>query len=168
MRLPKRKSQTLLRREDEEGGYFLTPKAVCRLQEELERLEREERPKIVEELSRAIQLGDLSENAEYQDARHRLSRLDGRLFSLREKAKRAIVIQGGGSDRVVLGSTVVVKTGGKSRTYQIIGPHETNPARGRISHLSPLGSTLIGHAAGEIVKVKIEDREIEYRIIEVK
>jgi transcription elongation GreA/GreB family factor len=121
----------------------LTAEAVERLKRTLEKLEHDERPKIVEDLSHAITLGDFSENAEYQDAKARLARIDGRIFGLKERVKNAVIIEQGPADgKIRLGSTVTVKTNGKEKTFRILGPQEADPTRGRISHLSPLGSAL--------------------------
>ncbi len=170
MQLPKRKSTQLRQREDDRAADLLTPKALQRLKDEVARLESQDRPIAVEDVSRSVQLGDLSENAEYQEAKARLSRIDGRLFSLKERIKRAILISqtDDGSGRVHLGSTVVLDVEGREKVYQIVGPSEVNPTRGRISHLSPLGSALMQHTAGETVTVQTAEREVAYRIIEIR
>ncbi len=124
----------------------------------------------MEDLSVAVQKGDLSENAEYQDARARLSRIDGRIFGLKERIKNAIPIEEGvgASGRVRIGSTVVLRAAGQEKTFQILGSHESNPARGRISHLSPLGAALLDHAVGENVTITTPQGETTYEILEVK
>lgn len=169
MQIPKRRSQ-MLRRQDDAGAVLLTPDAISRLKRDLEDLIQNQRPRAVEDVSRYVQLGDLSENAEYQEAKSRMARIDGRIFSLQEKLKRASVINTApdGSGRIQLGSTVELNVNGKYKTYQIVGPQETNPTRGRISHVSPLGSALLGRKAGESVPIKTEGGEVVYNILEVK
>lgn len=128
----------------------LSPEAVERLRRTLQTLEKIDRPKIVEDLSHALTLGDFSENAEYQDAKARLSRIDGRIFGLKERIKNAIVIDRDAADgSVQLGSTVTFTLAGKEKTYEILGPQEANPSRGKISHLSPLGAALLGKKTGD-------------------
>lgn len=150
MRLPQRRSQQL--RDHGPVSNELTAEAVERLKRTLVRLQKEERPKIVVDLSHALTLGDFSENAEYQDAKHRLSRIDGRIFGLQERIRNAVVIERTTPDGTVrLGSTVIVNMNGKEKTYRILGPQEADPSRGNISHLSPLGSALMGRRVGESV-----------------
>lgn len=168
MQLPTRKSQQLRQHQhdDERASDLLTPTALERLKETLTRLETVDRPTAVEDVSRSVQLGDLSENAEYQEAKSRLARTDGRIFSLKERIKRAILIQPSSdlSGRVHLGSTVTVEVDGTRKTYRLVGPSESNPAQGRISHLSPLGSALMNHIAGEQVTITLADHKVTYRI----
>ncbi len=169
MRLPKRQSQLLRQQHEPTGPLHMTATALQRLKDEIERLQTHDRPQAVEDVSRSVQLGDLSENAEYQEAKSRLARIDGRLFSLQEKIKRAQLIQSNTSQngQIQLGSTVTLKNGTEQKTYYIVGPHETNPERGRISHLSPLGSALVGHIIGDVVTVQTPSREIAYLILNV-
>lgn len=127
----------------------LTPEALERLKRTLERLQTRERPKIVEDLSHALTLGDFSENAEYQDAKARLSRIDGRIFGLQERIRNAVVIRPGPADTVGIGSTVELSLAGKEKTYRIVGSQESDPSRGNISYHSPLGAALIGKRAGD-------------------
>ena len=170
MQLPHRRSQALKRDEDREDTILLTAEGIQRLKDTLRYLEKEERPKIVEDLSQALLLGDFSENAEYIDAKARMSRIDGRIFSIKDRLRRAAEIGGGKnvSGRIRLGSTVILDVGGKRKMYQIVGPQETDPSRGRISHLSPLGALLLDHAAGDHVSVKTETGETVYTIVEVR
>lgn len=167
MQLPRRRSQQMVQRGPETNE--LTAEAVERLKRTLEKLERDERPRIVEDLSHAITLGDFSENAEYQDAKARLARIDGRIFGLKERIKNAVIIEQGPADgKIRLGSTVTVKTNGKEKTFRILGPQEADPSRGRISHLSPLGSALLFHVAGEIVNFDAPGGIVKYEIIRVE
>jgi transcription elongation factor GreA len=168
MRLPIRKS-ALLKKRDDEDIVFLTKSGAESVKRELERLERVDRPKAIEDVSVAVKQGDLSENAEYQEAKSRLARTESRIFSLKERLKRISIIQHDpASGSVQLGSTVVVEVQDKQKTYEIVGPRESNPARGRISHVSPLGAALLHHAAGESVNVETPQGETTYRIIEIR
>ena len=155
--------------DDNDTSHHLTPEKMERLKMDLLDLEKTQRPLTVDDLSQALKKGDLSENAEYQDAKARLARIDGRVFSIKERLKNAIVIERGPSESgdVRIGSTVLLSVNGHQREYQILGSQETNPARGRISHLSPLGSALLGHAAGETVTVTAENGTTAYGIIRV-
>lgn len=151
--------------DDSADARFLTPKGLEKLKRTLADLEQQ-RPQTVKDLSEAIAKGDLSENAEYTESKARLARIDGRIFSLKERIKNAIVIEApeGDADSVQLGSTVTVLVNGLQRAYQIVGPSETDPSKGRISHLSPLGSALMGKRVDETIRVNDND----YRVIVIE
>lgn len=169
MQVPQRKSEQL-RRAGQAADDFLTAEAVRRLKEELEDLEKKQRPHALEDLTRAREMGDLSENAAYTEAKGRVARIDGRRYAIEDKLKRAVVIEPGTdvSGQIRLGSTVVIETDGQRRTYQIVGAQEAAPNAGRISHVSPLGAALLNLKAGETAIVKAPNREIRHLIIEVK
>jgi transcription elongation factor GreA len=168
MRLPTRKAETdreLLRQDD----HFLTPAAIERMKKDLERLVKSERGPAAEEVHRLAQMGDLSENAAYQFAKQHLRRINGRITSIEEKLKHAIPIQAGSVDgKIRIGSTVTVRLNDKNMTFEIVGSQETNPAKGRISHLSPIGQALLGNKTGETATVKTADRVIVYEILIVE
>jgi len=171
MRLPKRRHQ-LLKIQEDEGPVYVTPRAEQRLKDDLHDLEKNQRPRIVEDLTMALQKGDLSENAEYQDAKARLGRIDGRVFSIKERLKRVVLIEtNAASETVQIGSTVVLSLStvpGLKRTYRIVGSHESNPAQGRISHQAPLGSALLNRTVGETVSIATPNGEVIYRIEEIQ
>ena len=167
MQLPKRRSQSLRIDEENMDGDFVTAEGLERMKKTLRDLEDTQRPRAVEDVSTSVIKGDLSENAEYQEARSRLSRIQSRVFSLQERIKRAIVIEQtpGQQGNIQLGSTVMVRVHKQEREYQIVGPQESNPSRGKISHVSPLGSALLGHRVGEIVM--IGENQLRYEILRV-
>ncbi|MFA6603353.1 MAG: GreA/GreB family elongation factor [Patescibacteria group bacterium] len=153
MQIPQRKSE-LNRKYAGDGDNFLSAEAIAALQDELRRLERS-LPAATEELNRTRDMGDLSENAAYQEAKRRLFGMNGRMLAVKEKLKNAVVIEPGTDElgHVRIGSTVEVSFGGRDKTYVITGSQETDPAAGRISHLSPLGALLLGRRAGDEVKL---------------
>ena len=128
-----------------------------RLREELDRLKRIERPAITRAIGEARAHGDLSENAEYHAAREKQSFIEGRINELEGKIGHAEVIDPpNGGDRVTFGSTVhLADESGKEVRYWIVGSDEADPARGRISILSPLARTLIGKRVGDSVKAQL-------------
>lgn len=172
MQLPKRRSQQARQLRDDLEGQSLemTEEALTRLKRTLTELEERERKKIVADLSHALTLGDFSENAEYQDAKAKLARIDGRIFSLKDRIKRAIPISKGTDTegRIKIGSEVTVSIGDKRKTYRILGSQESNPLKGKISSLSPLGKALVGKRIGQEVPVTSpEGKCILYRILDV-
>lgn len=167
MQLPKRRHELLKTYEEESQPLLLTQGGINRLKQELTRLEDIEVKQAVKDVAETGAMGDRSENAEYQEARHRLSRLQHRIFALKERLKRVAVIskpRQGSVAKVALGSTVVVDVGQVERSYQIVGPSESSPSHGRISHLSPLGSALMGHTIGETVEIETPNGRIHYLI----
>lgn len=168
MQVPKRRSEGR-RKHGRADDAHVTAEALRRLRRDLDDLEKVQRPQAVEDLTRAREMGDLSENAAYAEAKGRLMRIDGRIFSLKERIKHAILIEEGADEegRARLGARVVLEVGGQRRTYRIVGSQEANPSKGMISQASPLGAALIGRAPGETVSVKAGGREIMYRIVDV-
>jgi len=128
-----------------------------KLREELERLKQVERPTIVKAIAEARAHGDLSENAEYHAAREKQSFIEGRITELEAKVGAAEVIEPPTSgERVTFGSTVLLEDEtGKEYRYQIVGSDESEPAKGRISILSPLARALIGKTVGANVTAQL-------------
>lgn len=145
----------------------MTRQGYERLKEELERLKREERPRITKAIEEARSHGDLAENAEYHAAREKQSFVEGRIADLEAKFSRAEVIEPPGEgDRITFGSTVLLRDGdGKEVRYQIVGSNETDPARGRISVMAPLARTLIGKKVGETVVAELPGGKKAYEIL---
>ncbi len=140
-----------------------------RLQQELEQLKREERPRIIKAIAEARAHGDLSENAEYHAAKERQGFIEGRIRELEAKLGAAEVIDPPrDGDRITFGSTVKLRgSDGKELCYQIVGSDEADPATGRISILSPLARTLIGKEVGDEVKVQAPGGARDYEILSV-
>lgn len=139
------------------------------LKEELERLEKKDKPEVARMLREAIAEGDLSENAAYSDAKDRQAFLESRIHELKEALKQAKVEAVPTSGKVGVGSTIRVKsTGGDERTFIITGPHEANLEEGKISYDSPLGGAFLKHKKGDIVRVQTPGGEKVYTIKEVQ
>src|SRR5256885_915971 len=129
---------------------------------------RARRPTLVDEVAAARSQGDLSENFAYHDARQHLGMLDGRVQTIEATLARVQVIEESGAKGVAqIGSTVVVSDEFGESTYQIVGPSEGNMARGLMSTVSPLGSALLDHEAGDIVTFKTPGGERKATIVSV-
>jgi len=169
MQVPKRKSEIFGNPYTEEDNN-ITQAKLDMLKGEFEDLEQHQHAKASEDLRVAREMGDLSENAAYTEAKGRLRGINNRMLSLKERIKNAIVIDEGATrgGKVRIGSTVTLLVNGKKRIYQILGSQETSPGEGRISHHSPLGISLMGSSAGENIKVTAANgKEVEYQILEV-
>ena len=113
--------------------------------------------------------GDFSENHAYQTAKGRLRSINQRILDIENHLKQANIIMAPKNNGAVdLGHFVTVAVGDKTRTYQILGSSETDPLRGIISNNSPIGAALMNHKVGDIVKIKLADKLIEYKILEIK
>ncbi|PJA47534.1 transcription elongation factor GreA [Candidatus Uhrbacteria bacterium CG_4_9_14_3_um_filter_36_7] len=172
MRLPLRKSEQLrqTKKQDEEGSEYITASGLKQLEDELKRLQTKDLPKAIEDVSFTIQFGDLSENAEYQEAKWRLRRTHSRIAFLQDKIKRAVIIQKNiSSETVQIGSTVLLKINHqKEQLFQIVGPSQANPLKGRISHISPLGKALLGNKIHDSVEIKTTTGITVYTILKIE
>ncbi len=147
----------------------MTKQGFERLQQELDQLKREGRPRIIKAIAEARAHGDLSENAEYHAAKERQGFIEGRIRELEAKLGVAEVIEPPREgDRITFGSTVLLKgPDGKEVRYQIVGSDEAEPTTGRISVLSPLARTLIGKEVGDEVKVQAPGGAKAYEVLAV-
>lgn len=147
---------------------YLTKEGLDELKKEFDQLTKVKRPDILERVSQARSMGDLSENAEYVAAREELSFIDGRIDELEELIKQAVLIQETHSKGLVkLGSTVTVNTKGKKEVFTVVGEWEADPHEKKISHESPLGKALLGKKVGEKVEVEAPAGTVVYTIASV-
>ncbi|MEI6597217.1 MAG: GreA/GreB family elongation factor [bacterium] len=145
----------------------LTKEKFNELRNKLEKL-KFNRPRLAEEVKKYASDGDFSENAAYQIAKSKLRGMNQKILEIEDHLKRAVIIKPNkNSGLVQLGSNVTIHTGEKEKTFLILGSSETNPKRGIISSHSPIGASLIGRKIGDQVKIKLADKEIEYKIIKI-
>jgi len=150
---------------------YLTKDKYDALTKELDYLRTDRRKEVAENLEYAKKLGDLSENAEYHEARERQAEVEDRIGHLEAILKNASIIEEGGhSGSVSVGSVVsIVRSGEKeARAYSIVSSEEADSEKGKLSNLSPLGSALVGKKTGDSVKVKTPKGMMTYEIKEVK
>ncbi len=135
----------------------LTKEGYDQLQEELRWLLDEEQPAIKEQLAEARSQGDLSENADYDAARNRLSEIEERIRVIEHSLSNSVIVKGK-ANQVTLGSTVEVEfmATGTTRTFSIVGSMESNMSQNKISNESPFGQAIIGKKVGDEVEVKVE------------
>lgn len=149
-------------------NYYLSPKRLEELKEELIGLKSIRRLEVAERLKRAKEYGDLSENAEYQEAREQQDSVESRIDELDELINNASIIKKTGSHEFVdLGCEVEVEVNSKAKKFSIVGSNEAKPENGLISNESPLGRAIIGKKVGDTVAVKAPIGEITYRIVRI-
>ena len=135
---------------------ILTQEGLANLKAELDQLATAGRRDVAERIKEAREFGDISENAEYDDAKNEQAMLEARIATLEDKLRSASVVDASelGTDEVRVGSIVHVKDAeGKSNKYTIVGSAEANPAEMKLSNESPVGKALIGHRRGEEVRI---------------
>ena len=148
---------------------YISNEKYKEIEKELKYLETEKRKEIAERLRSAKELGDLSENSEYSQAREEEAMLERRIAELRKILRESEIIKKSGRKRDVvgLGSTIKVKSGNKTFTYQIVGSHEANVLKGLISNESPLGQAFLGKKKGDEVVVETPSGKKKYKILQI-
>ena len=150
---------------------YLTPEGREELREELDELVNVRRPALAERLRKAIEQGDLSENADYKAAKEEQSFLEGRIQQIEAMLRRAEIIEETrSSEKVSLGSHVTVVEEGRQspETFRIVGTAEADPIDGKVSHKSPMGKALLDRQIGDVVTVEAPGGEIAFRITDIE
>ena len=150
----------------------MTREAYNRLKDEIERLEKEEHPPILERIASARAEGDLKENAEYHGARESQSLLMAKISDLKSRAARALILDASKvrHDEIRFGATIVVKRLRDNRTftYQLVGAGDEDFAKGKILSTCPLGCGFMGKKLGEIAEIKVPRGLEKFEVLEIK
>jgi transcription elongation factor GreA len=147
---------------------YLSKDGFEKLRAELEEMTNVRRPEIADRIHDAKEHGDLSENAEYEDAKNEQAFVEGRIQTLEALIKNATLIdEHHGNDHVQIGSTVTFKGPDGSQKFTIVGSTEARPTEGRISNESPVGRALLGHKKGETIKVQVPAGDLAYTIVSI-
>ena len=151
--------------------HYLTAEGFAELKQELERLKGPERDSLAKRLRDAIQMGDLSENADYHKAKEDQAFLEGRIQELEYILGRAVIIDTTNRprDAVQVGATVTIQEEDyPAEVYQLVGAKEADPGNGRISNESPIGKEMIGKREGEIVTATTPNGSIRFKILKIE
>ena len=149
---------------------ILTAEGLANLKAELDELTTRRRREVAQRIREAREFGDISENAEYDDAKNEQAMLEARIAGLEDKLRSATVIDASDlrTDVVGVGSIVHVKDeGGKSTKYTIVGSAEASPAEMKLSNESPVGKALIGHKRGEEVVISTPKGQRKLKITKI-
>ncbi len=145
--------------------YLLTQEGLVKLNEELKHLINDKRKEVIERIREAAAHGDLSENADYAQAREEQSFIEGRIMEIEDMIKNAEIITASTQhNTVTIGSTIKVKVNGEEKEYSIVGSNEANPGAGKISNESNVGKALLGKKIGDKVTVSAPAGDKEYEI----
>lgn len=151
------------------GPNYLSAQRLQELKDELRDLKLVMIPKIAQQIDDAKQNGDLSENAEYSDAKDRMAFAHGRVAEIEYILDNAAIIpEKTKSSKITVGSTFTVEVAGVEKTYTIVGSNEADPLNGKISNESPMGTAFYDHVAGDVVEVVTPIKTTFYKILEIK
>jgi transcription elongation factor GreA len=148
---------------------IISQEGYNKLKDELNLLTTGKRKEIAERIERAKELGDLSENAEYSEAKDAQALNEGRILELTNTLKNVTVVENGSSrDEIMMGSKVTVKSNNGEKQYTIVSFNEADPLNGRISNESPLGVAFLHRHKGETVEVETPKGVVKYKILEIE
>lgn len=148
---------------------YLTPEGEAKLKAELVELTGAKREDISKRLRSAIQMGDLSENADYHKAKEDQSFLEGRIQEIEAILRTATIVEKKTSDAVTVGSKVIIQEADYDpETFYMVGAKEADPRNGKISNESPFGKALMDHKVGDIVEAETPGGKIKLKILNIE
>jgi len=153
-----------------ENQIYLTREKLEELEHELDYLKNIKRREVAQRIQEAKELGDLSENAEYAEAKDDQAWTEGRILNIGDVLLKGVIVddlEKNLSATVNIGSKVKTEQAGNERSFEIVGSQEADPLQGKISNESPLGKAFIGKKAGDIVEVEAPKGIIKYKIIAI-
>ncbi len=149
---------------------YLTPEGEAKLKAELAELKGPRREELAKRLRSAIQMGDLSENADYHKAKEDQGFLEGRIQEIEALLRNAVIIEKNtNKDVVAIGSHVTIQEDDfDPETYHLVGPTEADPSQGKISHESPIGKALMDKKVGETAEAETPGGTIQFKILKIE
>ena len=149
---------------------YLTPEGEAKLNAELQELKGTKREELSKRLRAAIQMGDLSENADYHKAKEDQGFLEGRIQEIEAILRNAVIIEKTQNKGFVsIGSHVTIQEGNfDPETYHLVGPAEADPRKGRISHESPIGRALMDKRVGDIAEAETPGGRIRFKVLGIE
>jgi transcription elongation factor GreA len=147
---------------------YISQEGLNALEQELKELVSVRRKEVARRIAEAKEYGDLSENAEYTEAKNEQAWVEGRIQELEQMIKNAVIIAKSQADKVSVGSTIVAEIDGETEEYTIVGSQEANPLEHKISNESPIGKALMGRSVGDVVEVHAPAGLLKYKIKAIK
>lgn len=149
---------------------YLTPEGQAKLKAELEELKGPRREELAKRLRSAIQMGDLSENADYHKAKEDQGFLEGRIQEIEFILRNAVIIEKKANNGVVdVGSHITIQEDDFTpEKYHVVGAKEADPRNGRISNESPIGRAVMGHKVGDVVEAETPGGKIKFKILKIE
>lgn len=146
---------------------YISAEALVEMKGELVHRIKVLRPLIAQKISDAKELGDISENFEYHDAKEQQAQNEVRIVNIQHMISTASIVEDKAGGTINLGSKFTVKAGSLEREFQLVGENEANPLAGKISNVSPLGAAFVGKATGDKVAVNVPSGVITYEVIAI-
>ena len=146
---------------------YLTQEGLDELKTELTKLVAVKRVEVAQRIKNAREMGDLSENAEYQSAKEEQGFVENRISEIEDILKHAKVSNGGRNGVIEVGSKVTVHLDGKEQEFHLVGAPEADPSKGKISHESPIGASMLGKKVGEKFVVETPMGSFTYTILKI-
>ncbi|HPF95268.1 MAG: transcription elongation factor GreA [Candidatus Magasanikbacteria bacterium] len=147
---------------------YVSPEFLEKVKEELHQLKTVKRRELALRIEEAKALGDLSENAEYHEAKDALGFVEGRILEIEDILKNAVIVEAQVGGAVRIGSTVSVSVNGKEKEFTIVGSNEADPLAGKISNESPIGAALLGATSGQKVPVQTPSGTTVYEVKQIR
>lgn len=148
---------------------YISREGLQKLRAELDEMVNIRRPEVAARIAEAKEHGDISENAEYEDAKNEQAFIEGRIQTLAALIKNAVLIdEAHSTTHVQIGATVVLRGSAGDETYAIVGSTEASPADGRISNESPVGRAVLGKRKGDRVTVVVPAGDLVYEVVEIR
>ncbi len=150
-------------------AQYLSEAALEEVKKELQERRTTNRKQLAEEIGAAKELGDLSENFEYHDAKERQGQNESRIIQLENMIHNAVIVATKtGESKISLGVRFVAEFNGTEKTFEIVGATESDPMAGKISNESPIGNAFLGLSVGEVAKVETPAGTMEYKVISIE
>jgi len=146
---------------------IISEEGYLKLQEELHQLNTTKRREIADRIEKAKELGDLSENAEYSDAKEAQAFNEGRISEITSLLKNITVVKNHAKNEIGMGSKITVETNGQEKEFMIVSFNEADPLAGKVSNESPLGFSFLDKKLGDVVTVHTPKGEIKYKIVKI-
>lgn len=150
-----------------DNNLYITKEGLEKLKSELKELTEVKRPAIAQEIKNAREMGDISENAAYDEAKREQAFIEGRIAELEEIIKNSKVAEENSNGAIAVGSKVVLHVDGAEEEFHIVGAPEADPMERKISHESPLGSALLGKKVGEKIEFEAPIGKLTYTILKI-
>lgn len=150
------------------GQHYLSQDALDALKEELHERKTVLRAQLSEQIGSAKELGDLSENFEYHDAKERQGQNETRILEIEDMLRNIVLVEAKtGGTKIMLGTTFTAKLGDTEKTFEIVGASESDPMNGKISNESPLGNAFLGLSVGDTAKFESPAGTMEYKVVSI-
>ena len=150
-----------------DNNLYITKEGLEKLKSELKELTESKRPEIAQKIQSAREMGDISENAAYDEAKREQSFIEGRISELEEIVKNSKIAEQTNDGKIIVGSMVILHIEGDEEEFHIVGAPEADPIERKISHESPLGSALMGKIVGDKVDVEAPIGKLTYTILKI-